>query len=112
MPLTHKPLCTLTRSFFQSPLSLLLSSPSCCSSAQVRLHCPPRLPRKVVHAMRHASAKLFTQMGCKDVARVSGWAVLQPGWNDRYRRTDVDILPLIDPDAGQMDKLATRLAEV
>lgn len=62
--------------------------------------------------MRHASAKLFTQMGCKDVARFSGWAVLQPGWNDRYRRTDVDILPLIDPDAGQMDKLATRLAEV
>lgn len=100
--------CTL----FPDSHTLGPPGPPCIPHVQVRLHCPPRLPRKLVHAIRHASAKLFTQMGCRDIARVSGWAVLQPGWNDRYRRTDVDVLPLFDIDPVQMDKMAAMQAQV
>ncbi len=47
---------------------------------QVKLHTPPRLPRKTQHAVRHAAARAFRDLGLTGIARVDAWVVMRPGW--------------------------------
>eukprot|EP00798_Chlamydomonas_sp_ICE-L_P023288 gene23288-30524_t len=74
----------------------------------VKYHCPPRLSRRMTHHIRHAAAKLFTQLGLEGAARVDGWVALSPDWKNLHARKDTDIENLPDQDpiiiAKEMEK--------
>lgn len=80
---------------------------------QVRYHCPPRLARKTVHHIRHAAAKLFQQLGLRDIARISGFVVPTPGWDRKYVITDDGPIPtLIDGDENIINALYEEESKV
>ena len=80
---------------------------------QVRYHCPPRLARKTIHHIRHAAAKLFSQLGLRDIARISGWVVSEPGWEEKYVIRDDGAIPvLLDGDWEIVEKLRQEEASV
>ncbi|KAG2428321.1 hypothetical protein HXX76_010469 [Chlamydomonas incerta] len=85
------------------------------STVSGRLHTPPRFSRKLGHVVRHAAAKLFGQLGLRDVATVEGWALLPPGYEAAMQAVDEDGDPvaatLWDEDPHILQRLARQEAE-
>ncbi|GFR50107.1 hypothetical protein Agub_g12255, partial [Astrephomene gubernaculifera] len=64
-------------------------------SATPRLHTPPRFSRKLTHAVRHAAARLFGDLGLRDVASVEGWVELPAGYVEGLMKPE-------DPPEGRL----------
>ncbi len=77
--------------------------------ATVRLHTPPRLSRKVTHAVRHAAAALYGQLGLRGGACVEGWAELPAGYGASLEPTEEQmggpVPTLYDPDPIILERL-------
>ncbi|KAG1677054.1 hypothetical protein FOA52_001224 [Chlamydomonas sp. UWO 241] len=78
----------------------------------VHYHCPPRMDRKTVHHVRHACAKLFAQLGLKDIARFQGWMVPQEGWRQKYDYVEGEIRLLPDYDFDVVARCAADEASL
>ena len=66
-----------------------------------------------MHHIRHAAAKLFQQLGLRDIARISGFVVPTPGWDRKYVITDDGPIPtLIDGDENIINALYEEEAKV
>ncbi|KAG2453252.1 hypothetical protein HYH02_002575 [Chlamydomonas schloesseri] len=93
----------------------LVSPAALPSTVSARLHTPPRFSRKLAHAVRHAAAKLFGQLGLRDVASVEGWALLPPGYEASLQALDEDGEPVVatlwDEDPHILQRLAKQEAE-
>ena len=50
---------------------------------QAKYFSPPRLPRKMVHAIRHGAALAFSRLGLQGAAVFEGRVDLTPGWQVR-----------------------------
>ncbi|GLC36726.1 hypothetical protein PLESTB_000789400 [Pleodorina starrii] len=92
------------------------------ATTALRLHTPPRLSRKLTHAMRHAAARLFSELGLRDVATVEGWVELPAGGTAAYgealeaaaggKLEEADDVPLLyDPDPYILSRIAEQEAE-
>ncbi|EFJ40498.1 hypothetical protein VOLCADRAFT_108127 [Volvox carteri f. nagariensis] len=86
--------------------------------SSVRLHTPPRFSRKLTHAVRHAAARLFGELGLRDVATVEGWVDLPARYADTVEETmggkgeEVDDVPtLYDPDPFILARIAEQELE-
>ncbi|KXZ44478.1 hypothetical protein GPECTOR_67g318 [Gonium pectorale] len=91
-------------------------TPTLPPTSVARLHTPPRMSRKLTHAVRHAAARLFGQLGLRDCATVEGWVELPAGYAEAMeaagRDEDGDMFPtLYDPDPLILDRLAEQEAE-
>jgi hypothetical protein len=88
------------------------------ATTTARLHTPPRFSRKMTHAIRHAAARLFGELGLRDVATVEGWVELPAGYWEALEEAaggkaeEVDDVPtLYDTDPIILAKIARQEAE-
>ncbi|GIL64439.1 hypothetical protein Vafri_18360, partial [Volvox africanus] len=88
------------------------------ATSSMRLHTPPRLSRKLIHAIRHAAARLFGELGLRDVATVEGWVDLPKGYADQVEEAaggkgeEMDDVPtLYDPDPFILARIAEQEVE-
>ena len=67
---------------------------------------------QTIHHIRHAAAKLFKDLGLRHVARVKGWILPQPDWDQKYKLTDEMVPTLPDVDLNIVEKLMEEEMEV
>ncbi|GIM07612.1 hypothetical protein Vretimale_11692, partial [Volvox reticuliferus] len=88
------------------------------ATTSMRLHTPPRLSRKLTHAIRHAAARVFGELGLRDVATVEGWVDLPAGYAEQLEEAaggkgeEIDDVPtLYDPDPCILARIAEQELE-
>ncbi|GLI67752.1 hypothetical protein VaNZ11_012006, partial [Volvox africanus] len=88
------------------------------ATSSMRLHTPPRLSRKLTHAIRHAAARLFGELGLRDVATVEGWVDLPKGYAEQLEEAaggkgeEMNDAPtLYDPDPFILARIAEQEME-
>lgn len=85
------------------------------ATTSARLHTPPRMSRKLTHAIRHSAARLFIELGLQDFATVEGWVELPGGYVEALEEAaggkgeEMDDVPtLYDPDPHILSRIAQQ----